>query len=70
MKKSFEIPVYNTEVREAIQNKHLHANLEAKWADIHLIMIRAHTADEALAICRRKHPEKMGFVLGDVSESI
>jgi len=68
MKKSFEIPVYNTEVRNAVRNKQIHPELEAKWADTHLIIIRAHTADEALTACRRRHPEKMGFILGDISE--
>lgn len=70
MKKSYEIPVYNEEVRTAVRNKQNHESFEASWADTHLILIRAHTADEAVSICRRKHPEKMGFILGDVSEAI
>ncbi len=70
MKKTFEISVYNTEVRDAVQNKRNHPSFEATWADTHLILIQAYTADEALAICRRKHPEKMGFVLGDVTEAL
>jgi len=69
MKKSFEIPVYNSEVREAVRNKENHPNLEDKWADTHLIMVRAHTPDEAVFVCRRQHPEKMGFVLGEVAEA-
>ncbi|HPF46851.1 MAG: hypothetical protein KDF58_03795 [Alphaproteobacteria bacterium] len=70
MKKSYEIPVYNNEVRLAISNRQNHPSFAASWADTHLITIQAHTAEEALNICRRKHPEKLGFVLGDVSEAI
>ncbi|MBL4602019.1 MAG: hypothetical protein JKY84_04695 [Emcibacteraceae bacterium] len=70
MKKSFEIPVYNSEVRDAIKNKQNHPSFEASWADTHLIVIRAHTSDEAITICRRKHPEKLGFILGEVAEAM
>ena len=70
MKKSYEIPVFNSEVRSAVRNKQNHHSFEANWADTHLIVVRAHTADEALSICRRKHPEKLGFVLGDVTEAL
>lgn len=70
MKKSFEIPVYNVDVRTAVQNKQNHPSFEAKWADTHLILVRAHTSEEAVTICRRQHPEKLGFVLGEVSEAI
>lgn len=70
MKKSFEIPVYNMDVRSAIKNKQNHPSFEAKWADTHLILIRAHTPEEAVTICRRKHPEKLGFILGEVSEAL
>jgi len=70
MKKTFEIPVYNEEVRRAVRAGHSHPTLENSWSDSHLIEIRAHTPGEALDICRRKHPEKMGFVMGDVMESL
>jgi hypothetical protein len=68
MKKSFEIPVYNTEVREAIKNGKPHPSFENSWADTHLITVLAHTENEAIINCRRKHPEKMGFVFGKVVE--
>ncbi len=70
MKKSYEIPVYNHDVRTAVRNKETHPNFEAKWADTHLIMVRAHTADEAVSICKRKHPEHLGFILGEVTEAL
>ena len=70
MKKIFEIPVYNQEVRDAVRAGRSHGVLEDSWADMHLIEIRAHTADEAMEICRRKHPQRMGFVLGEAAESL
>ncbi|WP_321395245.1 hypothetical protein [Emcibacter sp.] len=70
MKKIFEIPVYNEEVRETVRSGRSHDTLEDTWADMHLIEVRAHTPVEAMEICRRKHPEKMGFVLGDAAEAM
>lgn len=70
MKISYEIPVYNAEVRAAVRNKENHPDFEAKWADTHLILVRAHTAEEAVSICRRKHPEHLGFILGEVTEAL
>jgi len=69
MNTEYEIPVYNIEVRKAVLNGDDHPELEDKWADTHLIVVRAKTPEEAIAICRRKHPEKMGFVFGDVMEA-
>lgn len=68
MKKSYEIPVYNEEVRSAVRNKQEHPSFEATWADMHLITVLAHTPEEALANCQRQHPERLGFVLGEVAE--
>jgi hypothetical protein len=70
MKKSYEIPVYNEEVRNAVRNKQRHPSFEANWADTHFITVRAHTPEEALANCQRQHPERLGFVLGEVAEAI
>ncbi|WP_417316737.1 hypothetical protein [Emcibacter sp.] len=69
MKKIFEIPVYNEKVRQAVRAGRSHDMLEDSWADMHLIEVSAHTPGEALDICRRKHPEKMGFVFGDIFEA-
>ncbi|MBL4801837.1 MAG: hypothetical protein JKY45_08065 [Emcibacter sp.] len=64
MKNTYEISVYNQDVRTKIQEGLSHRNLESRWADVHLIEIRAETEEEAIASCRRKHPEKMGFIMG------
>ena len=69
MKKNYEIPVYNAEVRTVVRNRENHPNFEAKWADTHLILVSAHTPEEAVSIYRRKHPEHLGFILGEVTEA-
>ncbi|MDG1709351.1 MAG: hypothetical protein P8H03_11350 [Emcibacteraceae bacterium] len=69
MKNSYEIPVYNAEVREAVRNEQEHHSFEAKWADTHLIIVHAHTPEEALSNCQRQHPERLGFVHGEVAEA-
>lgn len=68
MKKSFKIPVYIEEVRQAVRSKQNHPSYEAKWADTHLILVRVHKEDEALAQCQRRHPVRMGLVHGIVAE--
>lgn len=68
MKKTFEIPVYNKEVRAKLKAGRTHERFESSWADVHLIEIRAHTETEAISSCRRKHPERLGFVMGEVME--
>ncbi|MDG1996071.1 MAG: hypothetical protein P8J14_06245 [Emcibacteraceae bacterium] len=70
MKKSYEIPVYNSEVREAVRNKQEHPSFEASWGDTHLITVRAHTPEEAITNCQRQHPERLGFIHGDVVEAL
>ena len=68
MKKLFEISVYNKDVRDEIQAGRNHRLLEPSWANVHLIEIKADTEEEAMASCRRKHPERLGFVLGSALE--
>jgi len=64
MKKIYEVSVYNKDVRAEVQEGRHHEVLESSWADVHLIEIKADTEAEALASCRRKHPERMGFIMG------
>lgn len=64
MKYTFEISVYNKDVRAEIQAGRHHQTLESSWADVHLIEILAANEAEAVAACSRKHPARMGFILG------
>ena len=68
MKKTFEISVYNRDVRADVQAGRQHDSLDSSWADVHLIEIKAQTEQEAQLHCRRKHPERLGFVIGDALE--
>ncbi len=68
MRKNYEIPVYNSQVRQAIRNGDKHPSLGDEWADTHFITVSANSPEEAVIVCRRKHPERMGYVLGDVTE--
>ncbi len=64
MKSTYEISVYNKDVRDKIQAGQEHDTLESSWADVHLIEIRANSEEDAVSSCRRKHPERLGFVMG------
>ncbi|MBT5188069.1 MAG: hypothetical protein HOH19_03940 [Kordiimonadaceae bacterium] len=68
MKNNYEVQVYNAEVREALKNGNIHQDLEDKWSDTHYIAVRASSPEEAKIVCQRRHPEKLGFILGDVVE--
>jgi len=68
MKNNYEIQVYNSEVREALKNGEIHPDLEDKWNDTHFIAVRASSPEEAKTVCQRRHPEKLGFVIGNIME--
>ncbi|PHZ83982.1 hypothetical protein [Paremcibacter congregatus] len=64
MKKTFEISVFNEKVRADLEAGRRHKTLESSWADVHLIEIQADDETTAIAACMRKHPARMGFILG------
>lgn len=70
MKNTYEIPVYNSKVREMMKNGDSHPGLDDRWAETHFVSVGANTPEEAIEICRRKHPEKKGFVFGKIVEVI
>ncbi|MAU40898.1 MAG: hypothetical protein CMF31_04675 [Kordiimonas sp.] len=69
MKKLYEVAIYNQDVRDCVNDSKVHPRFEDSWADTHLIEISAHDAEEAKKIALRRHPEKAGFVIGNILEA-
>ena len=67
--KTFEVAIYNEEVREKIEEGARHRDLSDAWADTHYIEIQAETADEARMKIARRYPASQGYVIVDVSIS-
>lgn len=65
--KSFEVAVYNREVRRLLAEGNRHRHLSDAWADIHYIDIKAKSEQEARAQIARRYPPEQGYVIEDVS---
>lgn len=65
--KSFEVAVYNREVRRLLAEGNRHRDLSDAWADIHYIDIKAKSEQEARAQIARRYPPEQGYVIEDVS---
>jgi len=68
MKKSFEIPVYNEEVRQAVRSKQNHPSFEAKWADSRYIELPAKNVKSVIKKIRSKYPRRRGFKITAITE--
>ena len=64
--KSFEVAIYNREVRRLLAEGNRHRDLSDAWADIHYIDIKAKSEEEARAQITRRYPPEQGYVIEDV----
>ncbi|MBM3570465.1 MAG: hypothetical protein FJX46_17120 [Alphaproteobacteria bacterium] len=67
--KTFEVAVYNKDVRDLVKKGEKHQFYEDKWGDIHFIEIKAMDKDEARVKAQRKHPPEKGFVIGNIVQT-
>lgn len=65
-RKTFEIGVYNKDVRDLVEVHEHHAELSDNWADIHWFDIKAHDEDEARSIIEQRYPPWRGYVITEV----
>ena len=66
---TYEIAIYNEQVREAMRQGDRHKTFSDDWADTHYIDFTGDSEDDAIAKCRRKYPEDEGFVIEQVTEA-
>ena len=69
LSKTFEVALYNQDVREKVEQGLRHRDLSDAWADTHYIEVQAETAEEARAKITRRYPASQGYVIVDISVS-
>lgn len=67
--KTYEVALYNEEVREALDLGTRHRDLSDGWADTHYIEVQAASPDAARAKIASRYPPSKGYVIVDVSIS-
>lgn len=68
-RKSFEVAVYNQEVRRLVAEGARHRNLTDDWADTHYIEIEATDSTAAPKKIESRYPEHQGFVIEQVVQT-
>lgn len=64
--KSYEVAIYNRDVRRLVADGQRHRDLSDAWAEVHYIEVRAHSEQEARAQVARRYPPGRGYVIEDV----
>ena len=64
---TFEIGIYNKEVRELISMGEHHKNLSDSWENIHYVEVFASDEDDARRKAQSKYPHEHGYVIEQVS---
>lgn len=65
---TYEIAIYNQQVRALVFDGESHKRYTDSWADTHYIEFKAETEADAIAQCGRKYPQGDGFVIEAVLE--
>ncbi|NQU61618.1 MAG: hypothetical protein HQ512_10860 [Rhodospirillales bacterium] len=65
---TFEITIYNKEVRENVEAGEHHRRFSDSWADFQYIEIKAGDENQARAKVEAMHPGVQGFVIDDVRD--
>jgi len=65
--KTFEVGIYNKEVRSAVKENISHIDFGDEWADVHYQNVVADTEAEALAMITDRYPEEKGFVVASMT---
>ena len=66
--KTFEITLYNEDVRHCIRNYKPHPKFDDGWADQRFLQIEAYDLADARKVTGRRYPERRGFVIVDILE--
>jgi hypothetical protein len=64
--KTYEIAIYNEEVRKLVADGRRHRHLSDAWAETHYIEIKADSPEEARAKVARRYPAENGYVIEEV----
>lgn len=64
--KTYEVAIYNQEVRASLEQGKRHPGLGEKWAETHYLEVQATSEEEARAKLARRYPASAGYVIVDV----
>lgn len=64
---TYEIIIYNEEVRQCLREGDKHRTFSDDWGDSHYIEFKGEDEAEAVAKCNAKYPPEDGFVIEGVS---
>lgn len=64
--KSYEIAIYNSDVRKLVAEGRRHRDLADAWAETHYIEVKAKSQQEARAKVARRYPPENGYVIEEV----
>jgi hypothetical protein len=64
----FEVGVFNSSVRKAVESGRRHPDLADDWAEIHYLEIRAPDGDAAKAKIEKRYPPANGYVVTEVRQ--
>lgn len=65
---TYEVIVYNQQVRDKLRDGEHHRTFNDDWGDSHYIEIRADDQDAAMHKARDKYPAEDGFVIEGISQ--
>ena len=66
----FEVSLYNKEVRALVKNNQSHNFFDDHWANRQIHGIVASDAREARVLAKQRYPQKEGFVIESVRNSV
>ncbi|WP_419796945.1 MAG: hypothetical protein ACNI26_11260 [Terasakiella sp.] len=61
--KTFEVGIYNKEVRACVKENDTHLDYGDEWADVHYQNVVAQDKAEALTMMNDRYPPEQGFVI-------
>jgi len=64
---TFEVIVYNEQVRDKLRQGEHHRTFTDDWGDSHYIEIKASDEDAAMSKVRDKYPLEDGFIIEGIS---
>lgn len=64
--RSFQVSVYNQDVRHLVNREESHDYYDDHWAQAHRYQVFAETESEARSLVKTKFPPEEGFVIEDL----
>ena len=65
---SYEVAIYNSEVKEALANGKKHERVAMEWADVRFLEVTAMSEGMARSKIEGQYPSSEGFVIEEIME--